>query len=107
MRYLGILIASSLLASCANMPKPEKPKLEMGIIDAPSLEVITNKINMDKVSSVKQLTYSKLSANLKASKYVRVPIMDYDKAVALKPRPWEQLQNYLDKVEDYLKNHCN
>lgn len=103
--FLTVLIVS--LAACGSLPVPEKPKVEMGIIDYPRGEIITNRLDTTKIESVKQLRYSSLVKAIMASKYKRVPIKEYDRAIALKPKSWEQIQNYIDKLEDYARNRCN
>lgn len=105
-KFLMVLTALSFTA-CGSLPVPEKPKVEMGIIDYPRGEIITNKIDSTKIESHKQLRYTPLVKAIMASKYKRVPIKDYDKAIAFKPASWEQIQNYIDKLEDYARNRCN
>jgi hypothetical protein len=101
-----IVLIASLASSCAGLPIPEKPKVEVGIIDYPRNEVITNQIDSRKIKSKKQLRYAVMRKNMLASKFIRKPLADYDKAISFKPAAWEQLQNYLDKLEDYARNRC-
>jgi hypothetical protein len=78
----------------------------MGVMDYPRGEVITNQLDITKIKSAKDLHYDKLVANVKASKYKRVPIADYDRAIMFKPSAWELEQNYVDELEDYVRNRC-
>lgn len=89
------------------MPVPVKPKIEMGVIDAPALEVITNKVKTNELTNSEALTYGALSKKIKAAGRVRVPIMDYDKAIAIKPKEWSSLEDYRGALEDYVRNHCH
>lgn len=111
MKYLSALISSLFLVGCQtmpiSMPMPEKPKVEMGVMDFPRGEAITNQLDLRKIESAEQLKYGPLVKSIKASKYKRVPLLDYDKAIMFKPRAWEQHQNYLDKLVNYIRNHCN
>lgn len=107
MRFFVIMGISLALYGCGALPVPEKPKLEMGIIDFPRGQVITNKLDMTKVTSAKQLHYKPLTTSLKSGKFKRVPLSEYDRAISFKPSAWEQQQNYIDKLEDYARNRCN
>ncbi len=103
--YFAIMVIA--LASCGHLPIPEKPKLEMGVLDVPSGQVITNKLDMTKITSAQQLHYSAIVQSIKTSKFKRVPLLEYDHAISFKPSAWEQQQNYIDKLEDYARNRCN
>jgi len=111
MKLLKTLLISGswlLLASCAGTGMPQKPSIDIGVIDYPRSQVIEN--NTSKMSM--SVTAGKISVRsvangiLAARSSKRVPLSTYDKAVALKPKTWEVVQNYIDELVAYAKNGC-
>lgn len=108
--FLKISMIISLLTACGSLPLPKKPKIEMGVIDASdsaNVTVITNKLNTAAITDKSQLAYRAVVKSLRSSKYKRVPISAYDKAIAIPNRSWEALENYRNELEDYARNRCN
>lgn len=102
-------IITITISGCGHLPLPDKPKIEMGVIDASdknNVQVISNKLNTQKVVSEDQLNYKALVKALIESKFVRKPVAEYDKAIVIPPKSWEALENYRNKLEDYARNRC-
>lgn len=67
---------------------PEKPIINICSIDYPKLEAIC-----------------KLTNN--SSVITRAPLAILDHGIAVNPKDWELIQNYLHLLEDFAKNSCN
>lgn len=80
---------------------PEKPTVELGVIDYPRNEVITE-IAGPEVKSSEDLKYEKIKANAS----VRKPLSSYDKAVCFVPDAWVPVQTYMHLLENYIKTSC-
>jgi hypothetical protein len=66
---------------------PEKPKdLMIGVVDLPRQEVIEGVAGSDESH--------------------RVPLSDYDKSTAFKPKEWEKVIVYIHEMEDFIKSGC-
>ncbi len=104
---LPILLAASLFSCATIMPgAPTKPNVELGIIDYPNSEVITNMTgarSFQKIQSVP--SYSAVVQAIVASGN-RVPLASYHKAICFKPVYWQTTQNYINALVRYIQNHC-
>jgi hypothetical protein len=76
----------SLVVASSGCKIPQKPSVEIGVLDIPSREVITFVDDQEEPK--------------------RVPLESYDKATCFKPDAWEQVQVYIDLLEDYVRNRC-
>jgi hypothetical protein len=110
MRLKELLIICSLLSSCALMPDaPPKPSVELGVIDYPAGQVVTNMTggkSFKKIDSVETATYRNVMAAI-VSGGKRVPLASYDRAICFKPDWWGAEQNYIHALERYIQNHCS
>lgn len=99
-----VIIFSACLCACASLPK--KPSVELGVIDYPSDQVIVNMTGsaaMARISSVP--SYHTVAAAINSSGQ-RVPLADYDRAIAFKPVYWQAVQDYMNSLVRYINNHC-
>lgn len=106
-KILLIISASSILVSCAGAP--QKPNVELGVIDYPHGEVIVNMTDaksFSKINSVEEAKYRAIARAVVASGG-RVPLASYDRAIAFKPLEWEKVQNYLNSLTRYIQNNCS
>lgn len=104
--YKWYLLFGLILCGCGSMPK--KPSVEIGVIDYPAGEVITNVTSGDKIKTVEQLSYKAIATPIVTDNpflSVRVPLERYDKAICFKPDSWELLIDYLHGLERCIKNH--
>lgn len=75
------LLSIILISSCAAIEQvPERPKIPICIIDYPASEAICG---LDKQRKIH-----------------RISLSDLDRGTAFSPDAWEEMQNYLDFVED-------
>jgi len=81
---------------------PSKPQVEVGIIDYPVNQVVTN-LTGEEIKSTKELKYEEISKKINGSGSVRKPLKDYDRAVCFLPDYWEMVQNYIDLLEEAAK----
>lgn len=79
-----IIVACSflLLSGCASIP--EKPVVEVGVIDYPRLEIM---IGLSDGSDLIR----------------HIPLSNYDKATCFRPESWEAMRVYLKLLEEYSK----
>lgn len=72
--------------------RPQKPVVEVGIIDAETFEVISG-----------------ISGQGSNTSTIRVPLINYDKATSFKTKEWVKYRNYVKEMEAYatmLENNC-
>lgn len=88
---------------------PQKPSVELGIIDYPSDSVIANMTggrSFQSINSVESATYKNVAtAILTGGK--RVPLASYDRAICFRPAWWGIEQGYVHALERYIVNHCS
>jgi hypothetical protein len=102
--WLKIFSVVLLLSGCGHVP--EKPVVEVGIIDYPRSEIITNKTGPE-VKSTEDLKYSNLTEKAQSTGSVRKPLSTYDKSVCFLPDEWTKVQIYMHLMEDYLTKYCS
>lgn len=106
-RLLASFNVLLLFSACGTIPNlPEKPIVEIGVIDYPRDEIITNMTGGNKIKSIDDLSYSNVSKSAKGVGSVRKPLRGYDKAVSFLPREWEKVQNYVDQLAEAAKKRC-
>lgn len=100
---LAILV--SILSACGHAPSP--PNVELGVIDYPSNEVIVNMTGNTDLNQMKSLPSYDHVVDQIVAKGNRVPLASYDRAIAFKSNYWKMVQDYIDSLERYIKNHCS
>lgn len=93
-----LLIIFSLVG-CANLP--EKPTLELCLIDYPRQEVICGLTN-----KIETAEYQEVVDKIMAAQVYRQPLSYVDRGVSLRPPEWEKLENYRKALERYAREKC-
>lgn len=76
---------------------PEKPTVELCVIDYPRMEGIC-------VTTTKDIKAREIALqSLIAMAQRRVALAEMDKSVCFAPAEWEKVQNYIDKLEEALR----
>ena len=103
----GLLITLALISSsCAGLP--QKPNVELGVIDYPSAQVITNMTgskSFQKIQMPSDVTY-KAVLQATVTDGARVPLSTYDRAICFKPNYWQAVQDYVNALNRYIENSC-
>lgn len=80
-----VTLSIILISSCATLTDaPKRPNIPICIIDYPAAEAICG---FDKQRKIH-----------------RIELSDLDRGTAFSPDAWEEMQNYLDYVEDACKS---
>lgn len=96
-----------LLTSCASLP--EKPSVELGVIDFPAGQVVTNMTgakSFKKIDSTAKATYPNMVRAIVLGGS-RVPLASYDRAICFKPDFWQTEVEYIHDLERYIVSHCS
>jgi hypothetical protein len=102
MRLAVLLVTSSIIIGCGTLP--EKPVIEICLIDYPRAEVICG---LTDSNSLQNASYEEIRTKaMQASDVVRKPLIYVDKAVALIPAEWEKIENYRKALERYAREQC-
>ncbi len=100
---LPIILASS----CASAP--QKPSVELGVIDYPNNQVIVNMTGNPAFKSIRESftapSYKSVITAVIASRN-RVPLASYDRAICFKPTYWQAVQDYMNSLVRYIQNNC-
>lgn len=96
------LVSSSLILSacCHTGTLPDKPVVEVGVIDYPRDEVSVNMTGGNQIKA-QDLKYEVLLQHTLQGQ--RKPLSEYHKAVCFQPQYWEMVQNYIDDLEREVK----
>lgn len=104
MRLIKLLAIFSLVG-CAGGPK--KPALELCIINTTNQVAYCGTTDGENITKFSDVNYEGLKRMiLFASDLETKPLSYLDNAVALTPKNWEPLQNYIDALEIYIKHQC-
>jgi hypothetical protein len=76
---------------------PDKPIVEICVIDYPSSEGICTTTTKD--MAAREVALQSLIAMAQR----RVPLSQMDKSVCFAPPEWEKVQNYIDRLEEALR----
>lgn len=99
-------LAISTLVACGGAPV--KPSVEIGVIDYPAGEVIENMTNGKSFAGINSIPKA-TSANVTRAVITggrRVPLANYDHAIAFTPDWWDVEVQYVHSLEQYITNHC-
>lgn len=113
-RLLWTLMAVAVLHmfGCATLSQsaPQKPSIELGVIDFAAGEVVVNMTANPSFKSIQHSTSAPSYREVFAAVVTngnRVPLASYDKAVAFKPAQWTLVQNYMNALVRFIQNHCS
>lgn len=104
-----LVLCSITLAACSSLP--QKPSVELGIIDYPAGQVIVNMTGgksfsaMRNASSFMAASYYPLAQAIVTGGQ-RVPLASYDRGITFKPTEWQKEINYVHSMERYIQAHC-
>lgn len=95
-----------LIFSCACIALPEKPDVELCILDVQNREASCGTTNGSEFKSADEATYNRLWGMLMRSSAVRQPIEYIDHGVCLRPSQWGVLQKYTHSLEIFIQTRC-
>lgn len=95
LKILPVTFSLLLLSGCNSMP--EKPTVELCVIDYPSMEGIC--VTTTKDTQAREVALQSLISMAQR----RVPLAQMDRSVCFAPVEWEKVQNYIDKLEEALR----
>lgn len=88
LRLALLLICSGALIGCGGVP--QRPDLDVCVLNVPASICICQVKHANGVTDTQR----------------HEPLAFCDKATAFTPKEWEKVQNYLDALVQYAKNHC-
>ena len=98
--FKKFLFVSFLLVGCGAMPT--KPVVTLCIIDYAQMQGSCANTDGSKINHASELTYMTMARRLLAGN--RIPLSQMDKNICFAPSEWEKVQNYIDQLENAMKN---
>lgn len=106
-----LIISVSSLSACAILSPsaPKAPSVELGVIDYTAGQVIVNKTGSRSFQNIDSIEAANYRSVVKAISEGgnRVPLSTYNRAIAFKPVYWTAVQNYMNELTTFIRNHCS
>lgn len=99
-----LVIFLMFCAGCGHLP--DKPQVELGIIDHPNDQIVTAMTGGNRVSSVADISYQNFVAATAGPGAVRKPLATYNRAVCFLPEEWAKVQAYMDVLREVAEKSC-